>query len=216
MMYLCRAIALIGLLVLPATAAAQVIYDGGPPDGGAGLDLWGDNLVADDFEVASGSLFGFDAVRFWGLSSDLLSTGATTDAFWKFFLDDGAGAPGAAVAEGTSSASFTGLGGGSWQLDFFVGALALGEGTYWLALNTPLMGDLIWQTSSGGRGDSFGNSYTWDQTTWGAWDGAGDLAFELRSTTVTPEPVTMILLGSGLAGIGAAARRRRTKKSDPV
>jgi len=36
------------------------------------------------------------------------------------------------------------------------------------------------------------------------------------SIHVTPEPVTMLLLGSGLAGVGAAARRRRRRQPTEV
>jgi hypothetical protein len=49
---------------------------------------------------------------------------------------------------------------------------------------------------------------------WGYWEQGYDLAFQAEfgpAATTIPEPATMILLGSGLAGLGALNRRRRTK-----
>jgi hypothetical protein len=43
---------------------------------------------------------------------------------------------------------------------------------------------------------------------------SGGADIDLRNYQVTPEPVTLLLLTTGLAGVGAAARRRRRRLDD--
>jgi hypothetical protein len=42
----------------------------------------------------------------------------------------------------------------------------------------------------------------------------GTIAGKITDATVTPEPISMVLMGSGLAGIAAARRRRKQKQQE--
>jgi hypothetical protein len=212
------ALSIVALLVSVAPAPAQTVVNGGVPNGQPGFDIFNDFRTADDFTV-TGSL-GFDLIRFWGI----LPTGFayTPTIFWQILADGGGGTPGGtAVASGSALAQAMlrapiGVPGfDSWQFDLAVGPQSLGTGIYWLALHDGLAGDvtdsgLIWEMTNGGSGSDFAVEFTPADQWTGGW--GGNLAYELQATppvTSTPEPATMMLVGSGLAALGGAASRRR-------
>jgi hypothetical protein len=80
--------------------------------------------------------------------------------------------------------------------------IALGTGTYWIGLhsseaswycNENLPGALMMGVNAG---------YQWT-------DHNADVSFRLQGTNAVPEPTSLLLLGTGLAGIGLAAWRRK-------
>jgi hypothetical protein len=119
---------------------------------------------------------------------------------------------------GTGNASMT-------QYDFVTGSVSLSAGTYVAFLNASpyISGDENLQTMglnygdvlAGGswvysnNGSNFASLYSNDWNVVGVYDAAFMAEFD-APTTVTPEPVTMTLLGTGLAGMAAARRRRKT------
>ncbi len=203
------------LLVLAAPVRAQKQFSNGTPNGQAGWDIFNDFRAADDFTFASTTTF--NRIRFWGLLPTGLSY--TPTIFWEILANAGAVPGSSSLASGSVFAqalrrSTLASGFDSWQFDLPIQTQSLGAGTYWLALHDGLIGNttdstLLWEATSASSGSQFAVQFL----PTGEWtaDWGSDLAFELRSAQVTPEPVTVALVGSGLLGL-LIARRRRGKR----
>jgi hypothetical protein len=206
---------IVAVVVSSASGRAQVVVNGGAPNGGAGWNIFDDNQAATSFSTATS--IGFDVIRFWGILPQ--SALYSPNVFWQI-LSDADGAPGSVLASGNATAAAT-LRSGlplpgsffSWQFDVSAGPQTIAAGSYWLALHDGPVdasgftgSSLIWETSDAPGAYDI-QTFSIDDS----WNPGGDqaLAFQLVRT-VTPEPGTLMLLATGFAGlVGAGVRVRR-------
>src|SRR5260370_3879454 len=131
------------VIVCGVPAAAQILFDNGPPDFSSGFEM-GLRVLADDFTLKAPSTP--KSVRFWSIESAQSSYNGSI-SWWIY--SDGGGIPGSPIPgyTGSSQATRTYLGQGSnsaapneFLNEFDLGSLpALAPGTYWLVLhNGPL------------------------------------------------------------------------------
>jgi hypothetical protein len=206
-------------LVLAMSAApayaGPIIYDNGGPCvlcSGNDASLW---VQADDFSLVNGGLVA-DA----GIYLAFTAGGAWDGSLSYWIFADAAGSPGAILTSGQAqnvAISDSGIAwccGGNAQLfrfDLASAFLAAPGTTYWFGIHAAAdfdtRDDIYWVLNglAGNSMESFGGTFNnWINVS------DGDRAFFLTTTEV-PEPMTLLLLGSGLGA--AALRRRRATRS---
>lgn len=186
--------------------------------GANGWDVGTSFYEAEDFSFASAQTL--TRVRFFANTGVGIPGGFSGNFYWAIHSNAG-GTPGvvlfSAVSPGTQTFLGTFVDRGftftSYQYDFSVGSINLESGTYWIEIHNgaprEFTGSLFWDatvpnSTFGSQRKSFFEGIFVDNNT--------QLAFQIYGTSQTsavPEPTTMLLLGTGLAGVALKVRRRR-------
>jgi hypothetical protein len=209
---------LLSILLLTANVsfAGPIVWDNGPGNTGSAEYINNDGQAADDFWVLAGTVIA-DA-HFWTMENDSASAGYAGVIAWTIYEDglndDSLAGPGDVFATGfgvniqKDATGIVDAGFGTQYLYSFDldTAVVIPDGSwYWFGLNLPGSegGNIKWDESDSSPGA--GENWYWNgDGDWRAYD-AG-LAFNL-TTTAVPEPSTMLLLVSGLVGLGFVRRR---------
>lgn len=211
--------ALLGVALIAVTAAsapAQTVGSGG----GSSITTWGKPNTQTYGQTVTAVNSSFDSFSFWLGGGSLLNFQA-----YIFAWDQ-------ATLRATGSAIFTSAimaapgGAGFQQVLLNTGGVAVTTGNMYVAfLSTSGLagsGGIAWEStgSDGYAGGAFvflnngEDTAKWTTEQWSTnWQGAGsDLRFEATfsdGVSVVPEPGSMLLLATGLVGLGAAGLRRR-------
>lgn len=205
----------VALALLSTSANAAILYTQ-PANGSAffasQFDTAGNSIFAityDNFKLASSA--SVSSINFTGEYDVDPPPPPFLTGFTLSFYSDSSGQPGGLLYTQSVSgnANETPVGGETFSYDINLTSpfAATGGTTYWVSVVSDLALPIVWGWVNGSGGD--GLSY--QDVSGSRLQFQNDLAFTLNGdATSVPEPLTISLFGTGLAG--AVAMRRRKKK----
>ena|SRR5579863_604402 len=200
----------LALCVAPVAAGAQVLVNNGPINGTT--DAWTINfgfVVSDSFSIGFASTTTALAFGAWVTPGDTLESAEVSITSSEF--------GGTTYFDNVVTFTQNGCSGNQYgfnvctETSSFLGLINLAAGSYWLNLQNATTAEgnpIYWDENSGPSSASENAVGTIPSEAFTLWAGETTTTTTTTTTGTTPEPSTIMLLGSGVLALAGVLRRK--------